>query len=203
MNRRLAIGGRTVLSLSAAIVLAGSAAGQSDGSRYPYWGTAPASFRGSSVTVPVPAASPNMISNVAQSTPYAPGSMYSGSGIGGVFLPPFLTANDTGSRLLDSDRMGTTDNRAHIWLRVPANAEVWVDGVKTRQTGESRYYYSPPLTPNRQYTYQLRIRWTKDGKPVEKTLRILVSAGVTVRHDVPPSVGDEKSAPSSGGTARK
>ena len=202
MNRRFAIEGRIVLALSAAVILAGSAAGQSDGSPYPYWATAPGSYRGSSVTVPVPAPSSSIISNAAHSAPYYPGSIYLGSGIGGVFLPPFLTAKDTGSRLLQNNRKAT-DNKAHIWLRVPANAEVWVDGVKTRQTGETRYFYSPPLTPNRQYTYQMRIRWMKDGKPVEKTARIFVSAGVTVRRDLPQSVGDDKSAPSSGGTARK
>ncbi|HTU18282.1 MAG TPA: TIGR03000 domain-containing protein [Gemmataceae bacterium] len=180
MNRRFAIGGRIVLALSAAVFLAGSAAGQSDGSSYPYWATAPGGYRGTSVTVPVPGPSSSTISNAARSTPFSPASMYLGSGIGGVFLPPFLTAKDTGSRLPGSDQ----ENRAHIWLRVPDNAEVWVDGVKTRQSGELRHFFSPPLKPGQQYAYNMRIRWMENGKPVEKTQRIFVSAGVTVRRHV-------------------
>lgn len=136
---------------------------------YPYWATAPQGFAPSRVTVPVPAPSPFTISNAARSAPTQP-SM--GVGVGGGFVPPFLTVRDA-----------TLDNKAHIWLRVPENAEIWVNGVKTKQTGESRYFFSPPLTSGKKYSYQLRLRWTKDGKPVEETQRIVVQAGQTIRRD--------------------
>jgi uncharacterized protein (TIGR03000 family) len=80
-------------------------------------------------------------------------------------------------------KRGATDNRAHIWLKVPENAEVWVNGVKTKQTGESRYFYSPELETGKKYNYQMRVLWKKDGKPVEETQRILVQAGATIRRD--------------------
>jgi uncharacterized protein (TIGR03000 family) len=203
MNRCFSIESRVLLALAVAVFIAGSAQAQSDGSngsRYPYWGTAPGGYRGPSVPVPVPSPSSSSISNAAHSTPFDPErSVY--RGVGGGFLPPFLTVTDTGSLLSRSDQMGT-DNKAHIWLRLPANAEVWVNDVKTRQTGESRYFYSPPLTPGRQYSYQLRVRWMKDGKPVEETQRLLVHAGATVHRDFT-RIGDEKNAPSSGGAAKK
>lgn len=128
--------------------------------------------------------------------------MFRGSGIGGGFMPPYLTANDINLSLLKKSQL-TTDNRAHIWLRVPDNAEVWVNGVKTQQSGESRYYYSPPLTPGRQYAYQMRVRWMKDGKAVEDTQRVLVSAGSRMHRDLVQPVGDAKKASSSGDTVNK
>ena len=199
MNRRLTIGGRIVLAVAAAVFLAGSAAGQSSGSPYPYWGSAPESYRGSSLRVPVPGPSLLSISNASRSTPFDPDrALYRRSAIGGGFLPPSLTARDIDLRFLQSNR-AAMDTRAHIWLYLPAKAEVWMNGVKTRQTGESRYYYSPPLTPGREYAYQMRIHWLKDGKPVEKTERILVHAGTSVRRDVTRSKSDGKSASSSGG----
>jgi uncharacterized protein (TIGR03000 family) len=80
-------------------------------------------------------------------------------------------------------REATLDNKAHIWLRVPISAEIWVNGVKTKQTGESRYFYSPPLVLGKKYSYEMRVRWMEDGKAVEKTQRILVQAGETIRRD--------------------
>jgi uncharacterized protein (TIGR03000 family) len=136
---------------------------------YPYWASAPQGFAPSRVTIPVPGPSPFTISNAASA---APTQSSMGVGVGGGFIPPFLTVRDA-----------TLDNKAHIWLRVPESAEIWINGVKTKQTGESRYFFSPPLTPGKKYTYQLRLRWTKEGKPVEETQRILVQAGQTVRRD--------------------
>lgn len=186
MKHGFSTSGRVALSLTAVVLIGGAAAAQSTGSPYPYWGTAPESYRGSQVTVPVPGMSPNTISNAARSSPaggnggMAPGGF--GSGIGGAYLPPFLTAFDAGSSLPAGKRTGA-DTKAHIWLRVPTNAEVWVDGVKTKQSGATRYFFSPPLTPGRQYSYSLRIRWKKDGKPVEETQRVLVHSGATIRRD--------------------
>lgn len=137
--------------------------------QYPYWATAPQSFALSQVILPPPALSPFTISNAARSSP-TPSNI--GVGLGGGFIPPFLTA-----------RAAAADNKAHIWLRVPENAEIWVNGVKTKQTGESRYFFSPPLTPGKKYSYKVRFRWTKDGKPVEDTQNILIRAGETIRRD--------------------
>ncbi len=140
---------------------------------YPYWGTAPQSFAPSRVTVPVPGPSPFIISNAARS---APPQTNVGAGVGGGFILPFMTVRDT-----------TLDNKAHLWLRVPKDAEIWVNGVKTKQSGESRYFFSPPLVAGKKYSYQVRLRWMKDGKPVEETQHILVQAGQTIRRDFTPS----------------
>jgi uncharacterized protein (TIGR03000 family) len=156
------------LSLSQAPSAPG-APGLPGSTQYPYWASAPQSFAPSRVTVPVPGPSPFIISNAARS---APPQTSVGVGLGGGFILPFMTVRDA-----------PLDNKAHIWLRVPESAEIWVNGVKTKQTGESRYFFSPPLTAGKKYSYQIRLRWMKDGKPVEETQRILVQAGQTIRRD--------------------
>src|SRR5262249_19442551 len=69
------------------------------------------------------------------------------------------------------------DASVHIAVRVPADAEFWVDSVKTKQTGEVRQFVSPPLSSGQEYTYELTARWTENGKEVTRTRQILVHAG--------------------------
>jgi uncharacterized protein (TIGR03000 family) len=78
---------------------------------------------------------------------------------------------------------------AQVDVRLPfAEAEVWFDGQKTTQTGDVRYFESPPLDPNGQYVYEVRAAWTADGEEVMKTRRIRVRAGdhVIVDFTAPP-----------------
>jgi len=69
------------------------------------------------------------------------------------------------------------DNTALINVRVPPNAEVWFDDQKTSQTGSFRSFISPPLNPDGDFVYHIRVRWTEDGRQVDKTRRIDVHAG--------------------------
>jgi uncharacterized protein (TIGR03000 family) len=98
-----------------------------------------------------------------------------------LFSPPMFTP---GFAPEGSNAMPQPDNRAHIWLHVPADAEVWFNGVKTKQTGEVRYYFSPALAAGKQYTYQVEVRWSKDGKPIEQKQQIDVRAGDALRLDL-------------------
>ena len=69
------------------------------------------------------------------------------------------------------------DASVYLSVRVPADAEIWVDGVATRQTGTSRKFVSPPLSAGQEYTYELTARWTENGREVVQTRRIDVTAG--------------------------
>jgi uncharacterized protein (TIGR03000 family) len=62
-------------------------------------------------------------------------------------------------------------------VKVPADAEVWFGSGKTRQTGELREFVSPELEPGRDYTYEVKARWTENGKEVVRTRTFDVSAG--------------------------
>jgi uncharacterized protein (TIGR03000 family) len=78
----------------------------------------------------------------------------------------------------------TADSTAHVSLRVPAGAEVWFDGNRTKQTGTQREFVSPPLPAGRTYVYEVRVRWDRDGKPVEETRRVRVWANARVNLDL-------------------
>jgi uncharacterized protein (TIGR03000 family) len=74
------------------------------------------------------------------------------------------------------------DNRpALITVHVPANAEIWFDGVKTSQTGTNRVFRSPPLQAGQNYSYEVKACWRADGQPVEQTRQVNVWAGATVQ----------------------
>ena len=74
--------------------------------------------------------------------------------------------------------MPNLGNRALLDVRVPADAEVFVEGDKTSQTGSERTFVSPALEPGRTFTYDIRASWAgPDGKPVEQTRQVKVQAG--------------------------
>jgi uncharacterized protein (TIGR03000 family) len=66
---------------------------------------------------------------------------------------------------------------AHFTVEVPTAAEVYLEGVKTRQTGPNRVFVSPRLAPGKQYVYEVRARWIENGHPVEQTRSLVVTAG--------------------------
>ncbi len=66
---------------------------------------------------------------------------------------------------------------ATVEVRVPADAKVWFDGLPTTMTGNDRVFTSPPLDAGKAYEYEVRAQWMQDGKPVEKTLSVQVTAG--------------------------
>jgi uncharacterized protein (TIGR03000 family) len=68
------------------------------------------------------------------------------------------------------------DNEAHLLVHVPPDAELWFDDKPTRQRGPDREFNSPPLTPGRNYHYDVRARWMENGKPVEATRTVRVRA---------------------------
>ena len=82
---------------------------------------------------------------------------------------------------MDTVPSTTTETIAHIDVRVPASAEVWVEGAKTKQAGSLRHFVSPPLTPGKDFVYDIRARWTDaNGRVVDLTRHVPVHAGSQV-----------------------
>jgi uncharacterized protein (TIGR03000 family) len=78
----------------------------------------------------------------------------------------------------EESELGGQNADARIELKVPANAEVWLDGHKTKQDGAARSFITPPIQPGKSFTYDLRVRWTTDaGIVVDVTRPIQVRAG--------------------------
>jgi uncharacterized protein (TIGR03000 family) len=68
-------------------------------------------------------------------------------------------------------------NVAYLAVQVPADAEVWLEGTKTRQSGASRLFVSPPLQAGGHYAYSVRARWTEDGRETEQTQEVVIRPG--------------------------
>jgi len=72
----------------------------------------------------------------------------------------------------------TASDAVEMILKVPAKADVWFNGKKTDpQTKEVRHFASQALEPGWDYFYEIRVRWTENGRPVEQSRRITVRAG--------------------------
>ena len=73
----------------------------------------------------------------------------------------------------------------YLSVKVPQPAaEVFVDGVKTAMTGTDRLYESPPLTGDKEYAYDIVVRWTEGGATVERKKTVKGKPGEVVRVDL-------------------
>lgn len=84
---------------------------------------------------------------------------------------------------------------AHLEVRVPADAEVWLEGMKTHQTGALRLFASPPLVTDQDYVYEIKAKWSEDARPIEQSRSVTVRAGQRLRVDFLSSEGDMLPAP--------
>jgi uncharacterized protein (TIGR03000 family) len=66
---------------------------------------------------------------------------------------------------------------ATIVVNLPAAATLTVDGKATMSTSARRVFVSPELAAGRDYFYDLKAEFMKDGKPVVVNKRITVRAG--------------------------
>ena len=65
-----------------------------------------------------------------------------------------------------------------VTVLVPdANAQVWFEDGLTSQTGTQRMFHSPPLEPNRTFTYTVKARWMENGQAINQESQIKVQAG--------------------------
>ncbi len=71
-----------------------------------------------------------------------------------------------------------TESDVLLSVHVPPDANVWINGEKTTQTGPRREFLSSGLTPGRSYTFVLAAQWTEpDGRKLERQRRLSVQGG--------------------------
>lgn len=86
---------------------------------------------------------------------------------------------------------------AALRVLVPADAELWVGDSPTAQRGTERQFVTPPLEGGRNLVYEIRARWTEQGRAVERTRTVWVFPGdrVTVDFRTPPAGPEALPAP--------
>lgn len=78
---------------------------------------------------------------------------------------------------LPPERSAAKSEFAVLIAHLPEHAQFWVEGRLTRVGGQTRYFRSPPLLPNKKYSYTVRTAWIEDGRWVSQTLKVPVQAG--------------------------
>lgn len=80
---------------------------------------------------------------------------------------------DSGSMLRQSA------DSAILAVRVPADARVFVNGMLTKTPGTDRQYVSRGLAPGNDYTYEVRVEVTRDGRTYSNTQTVNLRANGT------------------------
>jgi uncharacterized protein (TIGR03000 family) len=73
--------------------------------------------------------------------------------------------------------------RAYVHVRVPADAQVFFDNTPMTEKGVDRRFVTPPLDTSRNYSYQIKAKWTENGNPVEDTRTVQLIPGRSVDVD--------------------
>jgi uncharacterized protein (TIGR03000 family) len=75
-------------------------------------------------------------------------------------------------------------NAARIVVRLPADAQLWVDDYQSTQTGPVRQLNTPAsLEPGKTYHYTLKAQWNQNGQPVTQERAVSFQAGQSVDVD--------------------
>ncbi len=78
---------------------------------------------------------------------------------------------------------GETALPVALSVAVPADAEIWLEGVKTTSTGTLRQFVTPALKPGQDYILNVRIRFRRNNEDVDQTRSLRVRAGDNLRLD--------------------
>jgi uncharacterized protein (TIGR03000 family) len=100
--------------------------------------------------------------------------------------PPVVIASPSTNATVTADAPPPSEpanGSALMQVLVPADATVWFNGNPTTQRGEKRVFESTVLTPGHDYQYEIRARWTEDGRTVDQTRTIVVHANARVGVD--------------------
>ena len=78
-------------------------------------------------------------------------------------------------------------NTAKVYVTLPADAKLTIDGTPTVSTSETRLFESPSLTPGKTFFYVLKATVVRDGKTETVTKEVTVRAGeaTQVRIEIP------------------
>jgi uncharacterized protein (TIGR03000 family) len=72
---------------------------------------------------------------------------------------------------------------ARLTVRLPADAQLWVDGVPLEQSGAVRVIATPPLKPGQTYHYTVKAQWRDNDRAVTREREVDFEAGDSVTVD--------------------
>jgi|GEM_PF-1032227 len=96
--------------------------------------------------------------------------------------PSTIVSNPSATRYVDyyaRNAGRTAENKALLHVSLPADAELWLNGKRMSRTGPERDFITPQLQEGETYAYQVKARWTQDGRSQEETIEVKVRANKT------------------------
>jgi uncharacterized protein (TIGR03000 family) len=72
------------------------------------------------------------------------------------------------------------ETRARLLVRLPADAQLYIDDNLMKSASTQRTFVTPLLRPGQTYFYDLRAEVVRDGKTVRQTRRVLLRPGDAV-----------------------
>jgi uncharacterized protein (TIGR03000 family) len=92
----------------------------------------------------------------------------------------------------ETPRMSGRARSVLLEVRVPASAEIWIEGTKTLQTGAVRQFVSPPIEPGRNYSYKIEAKWMDQGSERTQSRTLVVRPGELKRVDLTKMAEDKQ-----------
>ena len=78
---------------------------------------------------------------------------------------------------------------AQVSVLLPADADLWFEGMLVPDKGRVRRFTTPALSPLESYSYTVHANWTENGQMITQTQRVLVKAGDDLRIRFPSPTG--------------
>jgi uncharacterized protein (TIGR03000 family) len=89
--------------------------------------------------------------------------------------PPAGTPNSPNKTGASVD--ATPSDVGQLTVRVPADADVFINGLKTASRGTLRAYLSQGLKPGRAYDYEVRVQVRRNGTLLEEVREVRLTTG--------------------------
>jgi uncharacterized protein (TIGR03000 family) len=78
-------------------------------------------------------------------------------------------------------------NTSLVLAHLPEDARIWFDGQPTQHRGTLRRFRTPPLSPDKDYSYTVKVEWFEEGHWVSQTHSFAVLPGMVHCLDIVPS----------------
>jgi uncharacterized protein (TIGR03000 family) len=100
------------------------------------------------------------------------------SGCYGYGMPQYVTpmTGDVGV-ILQQSSLKPTQDKAVVAVKLPADAKLYADGQLTQLTSSERLFHTPTLSAGQRYQYELKVEYSREGKPVSDSKTVYVKAG--------------------------
>jgi uncharacterized protein (TIGR03000 family) len=81
----------------------------------------------------------------------------------------------------------SSSNTAVVRILTAPDAQITFNGAQMGTTGSVRTFETPALEPGQNYKYEVKIRYSDNGVPVERDRVIRVTPGATTTADFTPA----------------